>query len=182
MKKHIFHLLFLALIFNSCIINDFVLDDVSFNFNLTNYTNKSWDEGTLYVGAKNKQGDFIATDSIKYIPVVSNISPINTYTDNSYGSNGKYQEYHYYKVNNLQFVTIPYPIFNFGSLKADKSKLTSISSTFGFVFKLSDGKQVYVKAYDIKKGIEDNRVSINFDIKNKGIVGYIRDNNYNDGY
>tara|TARA_R110002073_G_C9493005_1_gene580961 strand:- start:1359 stop:1652 length:294 start_codon:yes stop_codon:yes gene_type:complete len=65
MKKHIFHLLFLALIFNSCIINDFVLDDVSFNFNLTNYTNKSWDEGTLYVGAKNKQGDFIATDSIK---------------------------------------------------------------------------------------------------------------------
>tara|TARA_R110002073_G_C9493005_1_gene580960 strand:- start:1105 stop:1353 length:249 start_codon:yes stop_codon:yes gene_type:complete len=82
----------------------------------------------------------------------------------------------------LQFVTIPYPIFNFGSLKADKSKLTSISSTFGFVFKLSDGKQVYVKAYDIKKGIEDNRVSINFDIKNKGIVGYIRDNNYNDEY
>ncbi|MFN0729462.1 hypothetical protein [Polaribacter gochangensis] len=182
MKKHILSLLLLTFIFNSCIafVNDFVLEDTSFNFDLTNYTETTWNEGTLYVGAKNLQGDFIATDSVKYIPIPSNISPVDSYTEDNYSSNGKHQGYHYYKINNLQYVTIPYPIISYGSLHIDKDKLTAISSTFGFVFKLSDGQEAYLEAYDINKGIDKSRLYINFYIKSTGITGKIRNNNNND--
>lgn len=183
MKKHIFSLLLLFLIINSCIgiVNDFVIEDTSFNFDLTNYTETTWNEGTLYVGAKNLQGDFIATDSVKYIPIPSNISPVDTYTEDNYSSIGKHQGYHYYKINNLQYVTIPYPVISYGSLHIDKDKLTAISSIFGFVFKLSDGQEAYVEAYDINKGIDKSRLYINFDIKSTGITGRIR-NIYDDEY
>ncbi|MFT5761891.1 MAG: hypothetical protein ACI8WA_001014 [Polaribacter sp.] len=184
MKKSIYYLLFILLISTSCFvkINDLVLEETSFNFYLTNYTDSSWDEGTLYVGAKNVQGDFIATDSIKYIPIVSNISPIDSYTKDNYSSNGKHQGYHYYKLQNLQYVTIPYPIITYGSINIDKDKIAAISSTLGFVFKLSDGQKTYVEAYDIYKGIDQSRVSINFYIKTTGVTGIIRTIDDDDDY
>lgn len=186
MKKSIYYLLFIVLLSTSCFvkINDLVLEETAFNFYLTNYTDSSWDEGTLYVGAKNIQGGFIATDSIKYIPIVSNISPIDSYTEDNYNFNGKHQGYHYYRFQDSQYVTIPYPIITYGSLNIDKDKIAAISSTLGFLFKLSDGQKTYVEAYDIYKGINQSRVSINFYIKTTGITGIIRtiDNDDDDDY
>lgn len=167
--------LILFLLLTSCIgfINDFVLEETVFNFNLTNYTDKSWDEGTLYVGAKNVAGNFIVIDSIKYKPVVSNISPVNIYSEDNYSSNGKYEGYHYFKMLNIQYVTIPFPIYSYGTLNIDKDKISEISSTLGFVFKLSDSEKVYVEAFDIYDGVAYDRITINFDIKTDGLVGNI---------
>ena len=181
MKNSKYYLIFIIL-FTSCFaqINDFTLEDTAFSFNLTNYTDKSWEEGTLYVGAKNSLGHFIATDSVKYKPIVSNISPVNIYTEDEYSSNGKYQGYHYYKFYNSQYVTIPFPIITYGTLKIEKEKIAEISSKLGFIFKLSDGQKTYVEAFDINKGIDKSRLYINFYIKSTGVTGKIRNNNNND--
>ena len=175
MKNSKYYLIFIIL-FTSCFaqINDFTLEDTAFSFNLTNYTDKSWEEGTLYVGAKNSLGLFIATDSVKYKPIVSNISPVNIYTEDEYSSNGKYQGYHYYKFYNSQYVTIPFPIITYGTLKIEKEKIEEISSKLGFIFKLSDGEKVYVEAFDINKGAERSRFEINFNITASGLVGEIK--------
>lgn len=175
MKKNKYYLI-LFLILTSCFarINDLVIEDTAFNFNLTNYTDKSWNEATLYVGAKNVLGNFIATDSIKYKPVVSNISPINIYTEDEYSSSGKYQGYHYFKIRNSQYVTIPYPIISYGTLNIDKDKIVAISSKLGFLFKLSVGEKVYVEAMDIYEGTEKNKITINFDITANGLVGEVK--------
>lgn len=175
MKKNFYYLVIILLIF-SCTINDLILDEVSFEIRLTNYTNTSWNEGTLYIGAKNMQGNFIATDSIKYQPVPSNISPTGSYNSGEfYDNGGEYQGYYYYKRNNFQFVKIPYPVTTYGSLQVDKDKITAISSTFGFVFKLPNGQEKFIEAYDLDQGLQnlnvDNRLYLNFDIKANGITG-----------
>ena len=182
MKKY-FYYLFIILIIHSCTFNDLVLDETAFDIRLTNYTNTSWNEGTLYVGAKNMQGEFIATDSIKYKPVPNNTSPINSYNSGEfYDSSGEYQGYHYYQQNGVQFVKIPYPLSTYGSLFIDKDKITEISQTFGFVFKLSDGNKKYIEAYNIYTGFDDpngkNRLYLNFDIKKSGIIGEITTNSF----
>ena len=182
MKKH-FYYLSIILIIQSCTFNDLILDETYFEVNLTNYTNSNWSEGTLYVGAKNVQGKFIAIDSIKYKPIPSNISPINTYNSGElYDSSGEYQGYHYYRQNGIQFVEIPYPLSTYGSLFIDKDKIAEISQTLGFVFKLPDGKNKYIEAYNIHTGFEfpsdKNRLYLNFDIKETGIIGEITTNSF----
>jgi len=182
MKKN-FYYLFIILAISSCTINDLVLDDTLFDIKLTNYTESSWNEGTLYVGAKNIQGEFIATDSIKYTPVPSNISPMDSYNSGDiYDSRGEYQGNTYYKHGGLQYVNISYPITSFGSLFIDKDEILEVSRVFGFVFKLSDGQKKYIEAYDIYTGFDDpnskNKLYINFDIKTTEITGKITTNSY----
>jgi hypothetical protein len=175
--------LFIILAIPSCTFNDLVLDETAFEINLSNYIDSNWSEGTLYVGAKNIQGDFIATDSMKYIPVPSNISPNNSYSSGEiYDSSGEYKGYHYYRKNGIQYVKIPYPLSTHGSLFIDKGKIAEISQTLGFVFKLSDGQKKYIDGYNIHTGFDapngQNRLYLKFDIKTIGIIGEITTNGY----
>jgi hypothetical protein len=174
-----YYFILLLLIITSCTVNDLVLEDKTFTFKLQNYTDTTWNHATLYVGANNSNGDFIAIDSVKYTPVPSNISPINDYdTGDFYGSNGYHDGYYYYKIGNEQYVEIPYPILEYGSLMVNKDKIAEISNTFGFMVKLSDGQKKYIEAYNIYEGIDDpsgkNRVFVTLKIKATGITGSVK--------
>ncbi len=163
-------------------LNAIHIDFAHLTVRFSNHTNESFDNATLYIGAKNSSNSFIAIDSIQFQNIPSNISPIDRYStnmDNFFTKNiGFHEGYFYCKINGEQFVRIPFPDSIENSMQLEKEKLLAISSNFGFLLKLSNGKEGYIEGYNLNHGIPNptneyggyNYVKV--DIKSSGISGF----------
>ena len=137
----------------------------TFNFQLLNFTEVSYKDATLFIGGKDANDNFIATDSIKYSFVPSNLSPNGQYTflDDcpiNCGSDGLVDGYHYFFKDGKEFVQIPFSLeSNFWN--PDVSKVLEISDEFNFVLRLSNGDEGEIFGFDIRKTIINNPIPVN---------------------
>jgi len=158
------------------------IDFAHLTVRFSNHTDESFDNATLYIGAKNSSNSFIAIDSVQFLNIPSNISPIDRYStdlDNFFTKNiGFHEGYFYCIINGEQFVRIPFPDNIANSMDIKKEKLLEISEDFGFLLKLSNGTEGYINGYNLIHGIPNptnehggyNYVKI--DIKSNGISGF----------
>ena len=182
MKKFYFLATIFLISFLSCnsAFVEALSDNYEYKFNLKNFTGNTYLEGNLYIGSKNSLGDFIAIDSIKYLNILSNISPSNQYYNGdelpftyNISSNG----YRYYRIQGEQYVVIPFPIGSVGTLKINEDKILENSDRIGFLFKLSNGFEKYIDGFNLINGInssgDSNKICVNIDIKDNSIIGNV---------
>ena len=183
MKKIYFYLFSCLLLCISCSKEQNVIriDFARLTIRFSNHTNESFENATLYIGAKDNTNTFIAIDSIQFKEIPSNISPTDQYStdlDNFFTRNiGFHEGYYYCKINGEQFVRIPIPNSDENTMQLEKEKLLKISENFGFLLKLSNGKEGYIEGYNLITGIpnpvyENSSVYVKIDIKQDGISGY----------
>ena len=183
MKKTIYNILIISLIYTSCSpsFDEAVSENYLYQFEVRNYTNNIFNEGNLFIGSKNSNGDFIAIDSVKYSNIISNISPSNQYYTgdelpftNNRSSNG----YNYYKIQGEQYVVIPFPIASVGTLNIDEDKILETSENIGFMFKLSNGQEKYFNGFNLINGIDNtdrkNKICVLIHLKNNDIIGDVK--------
>lgn len=176
-------LLCFLVLFSGCRPEEsFVIVADSFEFNLLNFTNKSYQSATLSIGAKDENGDFIPTESIKYNSVPSNDSPsgVYTYLDNcaiTCGNDGLINGYHYYFSKGEHFVDIPFSSNN-DHWSPDLSLISAISSEFMFVLEFSNGDILEIPGLDLNELARYSPISLNIsvlmEITDKGLQGRIR--------
>ena len=104
MKKTHFYLFASLLLCASCTkeFNAIRIDYAKLTFRFSNHTNESFENATLYIGAKNNSDSFIAIDSIQFKDIPSNISPIDRYStdlDNFFTRNIGFHEGYFYCKN-----------------------------------------------------------------------------------
>lgn len=141
-----------------------IVDD-SISFKLYNYTGRSYQNAELIIGALKSDGEFIATDSIEYSYVPSNLSPTDSYTnlDNcNLGCNivGLIDGYHYFTKQGDFFVEIPFrPDDN--SWNPDLNEILEISDTMAFLFRLPDGTEEMIGGLNIRLTFVENEFPVN---------------------
>lgn len=151
----------ILMMLQSCSTEQLVLiPETSFNFQLLNYTDQSFQNATLFIGGKDSNGNFVATDSIQYSQVPSNVSPNGLYTflDDctlGCGSEGLVDGYHYYFQNGQQFVDIPFSPEN-NSWNPDIERVLEISDTLAFVLRLAGGQQAEISGFNIRTTLVNN--------------------------
>ncbi len=166
MKKY-YQLLFIsmAILLSSCENERIgVVPADSISFRLFNYTDKSYQNAELFVGAINADGDFVPTDSREYSFVPSKLSPTDTYTnlDNctiSCGNEGLIDGYHYFTQQGEFFVQIPFsPDNNNWELNLDD--ILAISDDMAFLFRLPDGTEQMIGGFNVRITLIDNEIPI----------------------
>ena len=184
MKKIHFYLYSCLLLCASCTkeFDTIHIDFAHLTIRFSNHTDDSFENAILYIGAKNNTNSFIAIDSIQFKDIPSNVSPIDRYStdlDNFFTRNiGFHEGYFYCKINGEQFVRIPFPTSSENTIQIDKDQLLEISANFGFLLKLSNGKEGYIEGYNLIDGIPNPRNEyggynyVKIDIKHDGISGY----------
>ena len=182
MKKILLIVFSLATLFFSCdSIEVHSENNNRYKIRVTNYTDKPYKDSKLFIGAKNSNGNFIATDSVIYSNIPSNISPDDDYlTDDEYyaSNNSSSNGYYYFRTNSEQFVKIPFPFYSGGTLKISEEKILNISENIGFLFTLSNGDSGFIEGFNLIDGIDnssDNKtIYVHIDIKNNEISGKIQ--------
>lgn len=179
MKRKLLYFTIISLLFFSCTFNEVTSDDNNYKFRLRNYTDITYQEGKLFIGAKNSNGEFIATDSIIYSNIPSNISPNDVYNyDDDYTYTSSSNGYYYYKYDNGdQFVKIPFPFTN-GSQTLNEEEILSISENIGFLFVLSNGESGYIDGFSLIDGIDRSsdykNIYVYVNIKDTEISGKVQ--------
>lgn len=148
----------------------------SLSFRLYNYSDKSFQNGELFIGAKDTNGDFIATESISYASIPSKLSPNGTYTnlDNCIagdcGNDGLIDGFHYFTTNGEFFVSIPFAPDN-NSWTPNLEDVIAISDDMMFMLRLPDGSETLIGGFDLRITLVDNPAPVNAIVRI-----YIRDN------
>ena len=136
------------------------------SFQLFNYSDKSYQNGELFIGAKDSNGDFIATESITYTNVPSKLSPngVYTYLDNcingNCGDDGLINGYHYYSKNGETFVSIPFSPEN-SLWIPNLEDVLAISDDMMFMLRLPDGSETILGGFNLRITLIDNPYPIN---------------------
>lgn len=169
LKKYIFAAFLLCLSLGCTEDQGSIVPLNTIEFQLLNFTNVSYKEATLFIGGKDFNGNFIATDSIKYEFIPSNLSPNGQYTflDNcpiNCGSQGFVDGYHYFFKEGKEFVDVPFSLEN-NRWNPDLSKILEISDNFNFVLKLSNGEEGEIFGFDIRQTIINNPIPVNSNVQ-----------------
>lgn len=167
MRKVYFILLICTTFFISCSqeITVIPIGD-SLNFRLYNYSDKSFQNGELFIGAKDTNGNFVTTESISYSYIPSKLSPNDTYTnlDNCItgdcGNAGLIDGYHYFTRSGEFFVSIPFsPDNNIWSPNLED--VLAISDDMMFMLRLPDGSETLIGGFDLRVTLIDNPAPVN---------------------
>jgi hypothetical protein len=177
MRKIYFLLFICATIFMSCTQEiSVVVNGDSLNFRLYNYSDNSFQNGELFIGAKDANGDFIATESISYTYIPSKHSPNDAYTnlDNciggNCGTNGLIDGYHYFRSNGEIFVSVPFTPTN-NTWNPNLEDVLAISDNMMLMLRLSDGSETLISGFNLRTTLIDNPAPVNAIVRM-----YIREN------
>ena len=178
MKKTYFLVFLYSIFFVSCTQEEqlFIGAD-SLNFRLYNYSDKSFKNGELFIGAKDANGDCIATESINYVYIPSKLSPTGAYTylDNcingNCGDEGFIDGYHYFSKNGETFVSIPFSEDN-SIWTPNLEDVLAISDDMMFMLRLPNGSETLLGGFNLRITLIENPAPVNALLQI-----YIRDNN-----
>ena len=181
MKKTTLLVLFIIGFISCGTVYQSELENVKLQFKLINYTDKGYSNAKLYIGAKDINNNFIATDSIKYPDFPSNISPNGLYSDASsfYDNSGKINGFHYYKLNAERYVIVPFGFALDGVWKPNIEEIRSVSKNLTFMLKLPNGQQGIINGYDLDLNYIEGAIAyVTIQIKDMVITGETKFNNY----
>ncbi|WP_435414861.1 hypothetical protein [Polaribacter aestuariivivens] len=179
MKKVIILNFILVIILNACTIDEIISENVNFKFNLENYTDIDYQNTNLIIGAKDKNGNFIALETITYPNILSNISPSNDYLTGDElpffkpSTNG----YFYYRINKEQFVEIPFPLTTTGTINIDENEILEISDYVTFKIEFANGNFAFIEDFNLKEALDNSEelihLIVKIEIKNNGVSGNV---------
>ena len=166
MKKYCHFVFFaLSILLMSCESEQLIiLRGDSIDFKLFNYSDDAYQNAELLIGGIDSDNQFIATDSIRYAFVPSNVSPTGAYTnlDNcaiSCGNDGLIDGFHYFIKAGEEFVQIPFSQTN-NTWFPNLNDILEISDTMAFVFRLPDGTEKRIGGFNLRTTFVENEVPI----------------------
>lgn len=169
-KYYLLFLLTVSTIFFACDTEEVVvIQGDSLSFRLYNYTDKSYQNGELFIGARDRNGNFVPTESIDYAYIPSKLSPNGNYTilDNctlGCGDDGLINGYHYFSQNGELFVKIPFSPDN-NVWTPDLNEVLAISDDMEFMLKLPDGTEEIIGGFNLRITLIENDFPVNALVK-----------------
>ncbi len=164
MKKIIYLLLASFFMLNCSSEQTIFIPNDSFSFRMLNFTDDSFQKATLYIGVKDANNNFVATESIEYDYVPSNLSPTGSYTnleDCTFNCNeGFIDGFHYYFFNSQYFVDVPFSEES-NLWNPDLSSIIELSDEFTLLFQLPNGVEKEIKGFDLRKVLIENPSPVN---------------------